>query len=334
MIITNSDVVLQAQHQLRRESGKSESLTIWSNIPPATQQPPPADSDSVTIASTDATTRSGATIIDDAPPTADEDLELRILRRLVEMLTGKKIDITTGQKIAAKAQQAQQIEEGDSVGMVYTYQEYQHESEQVSFSATAQINTADGRSIDVQIELNMSREFYQETSLEMRSGAALTDPLVFNFNGNAAELSDDTFSFDLDLDGKNDQMAFMTPDSAFLALDRNGDGTINNGSELFGPTSGDGFTELAAFDSDGNNWIDENDGVFDNLRIFGRDTNGQRQLLTLGQAGIGAIYLGRVASPFSITNSDNNQLGQVRSSGLFLFEDGRAGTVQQVDFVV
>jgi hypothetical protein len=45
------------------------------------------------------------------------------------------------------------------------------------------------------------------------------------------------------------------------------DGRVNDGRELFGPITGDGFAELAAYDDDGNNWIDENDGIYDNLSI-------------------------------------------------------------------
>jgi hypothetical protein len=45
------------------------------------------------------------------------------------------------------------------------------------------------------------------------------------------------------------------------------DGRVNDGRELFGPRTGDGFAELAAYDDDGNNWIDENDGIHDNLSI-------------------------------------------------------------------
>lgn len=64
----------------------------------------------------------------------------------------------------------------------------------------------------------------------------------------AASLTERDFAFDIDLDGHADQIAFVGTGSGFLALDRNGDGEINDGSELFGPESGDGFAELAAYD--------------------------------------------------------------------------------------
>lgn len=59
-----------------------------------------------------------------------------------------------------------------------------------------------------------------------------------------------------------------------MALDVNYDGIINDGRELFGPRTGNGFLELAEFDIDGNNWIDENDPIFEKLRIWTLDEKG------------------------------------------------------------
>jgi poly(A) polymerase Pap1 len=55
-----------------------------------------------------------------------------------------------------------------------------------------------------------------------------------------------------------------------LAYDRNSDGRINDGRELFGDANGasDGFAELRKYDSDGNNRIDGLDPIFAELRIW------------------------------------------------------------------
>ena len=66
-----------------------------------------------------------------------------------------------------------------------------------------------------------------------------------------------------------------TTTTIFLALDLNGDGRINNGSELFGALSGNGFADLAQYDSDANGWIDENDEIFQRLKVWsGADDGG------------------------------------------------------------
>ena len=69
------------------------------------------------------------------------------------------------------------------------------------------------------------------------------------------------------------------------------------------------------------------------LRIWSKDAAGQDQLLTLLESNVGALFLGRVETPFSIKGSDNELQGQVRATGMFLREDGGAGTMQQLDLV-
>ncbi|MCC5810009.1 MAG: hypothetical protein JJU06_06515, partial [Ectothiorhodospiraceae bacterium] len=202
------------------------------------------------------------------------------------------------------------------------------------FQATGIVRTTDGQEIRIGIELGMSRTFMEETRISIRAGERLRDPLVINFDGNAAQLTETRFSFDLDADGREQQIAFLRPGSGFLAVDRSGSGGIDDGSELFGPLTGDGFAELRAYDEDGNNWIDAGDSIYDKLRIWTRDDQGNDRLLALGEVGIGAIYLGNAATPFDLRDSENNLQGRIQSTGIWIGEDGRAGTVQHVDLAV
>ena len=156
----------------------------------------------------------------------------------------------------------------------------------------------------------------------------MADPLVLNFKGGAAELTEQKYRFDLDSDGTGEEISFVGPGSGFLALDRNGNGTVDDGSELFGTRSGDGFADLGAYDDDGNGWIDENDEIYDHLRIWTKDENGNDQLLALGVKGVGAIYLGNVNTGFTLKGADNSTAGAIRSTGFYLSEDGSSGTIQ------
>jgi hypothetical protein len=196
------------------------------------------------------------------------------------------------------------------------------------------VRTADGQELSVQLDLNLSRSFFSEGHLSLRAGDALKDPLVVNFSGTAAQLTQQRFSFDLDQDGRTEQMAFVDAGSGFLALDRNGDGRVTDGGELFGPGSGDGFADLAQLDADGNGWVDGGDPLYERLRIWSKDAAGNDQLVGLGERGIGALYLGHAATAFKLTGEGNETLGQVRSTGVFLREDGSAGTLQQIDLQV
>ena len=214
---------------------------------------------------------------------------------------------------------------------------YQSETEETTFSTTGTVKTADGREITFDLSMTMSRSFEEayfksESFFHPQSQSVLCDPLVINLNTDAANVTDQKFYFDLDADGELDEISTLAPGSGFLALDKNGDGIINDGSELFGTKSGDGFADLAAYDSDGNGWIDENDPIFDKLRIWTKDASGKDVLCALGKAGVGAIYLGNAHTDFALNSSkDNSTNALIRKTGIFLYENGSCGTVQHVD---
>lgn len=218
----------------------------------------------------------------------------------------------------------------------YTMKESYTESESSQFSAVGQIKTADGKTINVAIDLKMDRSVSQSQELSMRIGAVTKDPLVINFNGNAAELSSQRFAFDLSANGQKDLIPKLAAGHAFLAIDKNNDGVINNGSELFGPKSGDGFAELAQYDSDKNGWIDENDPAFKDLKLWMNPGSDKPQLVDLKSAGVGAIYTAKASTSFHLNdkNGSGENLGVIQSTGLFLKENGQAGTVQHVDLVI
>jgi hypothetical protein len=273
------------------------------------------------------------------------DLNMRILRALIERLTGRKFQVVDPTKATTPSAETNvPVAQGNAVapaiepasegyGLVYDYHESQYEYEKTEFAADGQITTADGQTIDFSVNLSMSREFYSEQNISIRAGDALKDPLVVNFSGAAAQLMQRDFNFDIDADGTRDQIAFVAPGSGFLALDKNNDGLINDGNELFGTVSGNGFGDLSGYDDDGNNWIDENDAIYESLRIWSKDSAGDDQLIALGKAGVGALYLGHIETLFSVKDDQNDLLGQVRETGLAVMESGRVVTMQQVDLV-
>ncbi len=268
----------------------------------------------------------------------ESDLNIRLLKSLVERLTGRKFDLVNpvpdSEPVVETGDGAVQMEEGSAgYGLIYDNHESHYEYESMDFQANGIIKTEDGMEIDFSVSLSMSREFYSEQNIQVRAGDALKDPLVINFSGTGSQLGQRNFHFDIDADGTREQIAFVDPGSGFLALDKNENGEIDDGNELFGTRTGNGFQELALYDTDGNDWIDENDAIYDKLRIWSRGPDGTTSLVALGKAGVGAIYLGSIASPFSMKNSENELLGQVRSTGIALMENGRAVTMQQVDLV-
>lgn len=209
------------------------------------------------------------------------------------------------------------------------------ETESVSFQALGQVKTDDGREININLNLSMSKTFVASYSDSVSYlSYRLTDPLVINLSDAPSELTDLSFFFDLDADGKEEEIYGLSSNSGYLALDKNGDGKINDGSELFGTRSGDGFKDLAQYDEDHNGWIDENDAIFDKLKIWVKDSLGNDQLYSLKDKNVGAININSQDTDFELSNSSTDSTkGFIRKTGIFLYETGAVGTMQHVDLV-
>jgi hypothetical protein len=269
----------------------------------------------------------------------DKDKEkIRLIEHFIYVLTGKKIKLKVFEP--EELQSKETVGSGQNTpappgwGLRYDRHEFYREAESMSFSSSGSVVTEDGRTINFNLNFNVSREFMSYQHISIRAGDALLDPLVINFKNASASLGDRNYYFDIDCDGKKDNIAFTGMGSGFLALDRNNNNIIDDGSELFGPKSGNGFNELAVYDEDQNGWIDENDEIFDKLRIWTLDDDGNKTLLALGQVGVGAIYLGNVRSEYGLKTAANDSLGQIRSTGIFLKENGQVGTIQHVDLAI
>lgn len=357
MFISDSSIQLSSEHIAIDQHRKIESLNVWRGGRPSAEKRDSqrksehadrgrhhGQTDRIDFSQHALQSRSKraiATPVDEKDQNS-ADLNIKILREMIQRLTGKIIDVKLPQDLASQNATVEQtadfsdqpVPSQNGLGLEYDYYESHYEYESTSFAAQGVVTTKDGMRVDFNVQLNMTREFMQEQRVSIRAGDALKDPLAVNYSGNAAELTQTSFSFDIDTDGRDNQVAFTSPGSGFLALDKNEDGIINNGSELFGPTSGDGFAELASYDEDGNDWIDENDSIFEHLRIWTKNNDGENQLFSLGEKGIGAIYLNHIQTPFSIKSDNNELLGQVRDTGIFLKEDGTTGTIQQIDLAV
>ncbi|MDP5240653.1 VCBS repeat-containing protein [Uliginosibacterium sp. 31-16] len=331
-----------AWQSTRRSSETSLSITLPERRA-ARPEPEPATRADISSAGLAAAQQSEA--VGELTNEDSTDPRLQLLIAILEAMTGRKIELFNGtdlQQPQASAEAAAnpsgepgapaQNTSNDPVWSVRITQTTVHEEmETARYSARGQVTTADGRQIDFSLDLAMQRYERQETSTVFEAGNApkRKDPLVLNLSTDQVRLQAEEFSFDLNADGKTETLARLAAGSAFLALDRNGNGKIDNGSELFGPSTGDGFEELAALDQDGNGWIDENDAAFGQLQVWRPDEQAQ----SLKAANVGAIALDRAGTAFTL-KAGGETAGAVRTTGLFLSEDGVAKTLQQIDLVV
>jgi hypothetical protein len=348
MKIASATVQMESSHNKQQRHEVSETLTYWiGNRPTAgdDQRGPLATAvPTVQLSEAGKTLQSSeASAIQQSIDDVENDPTLRLIRAMVAMMTGHEIKLNTlhletpaaAQPIESP-QSEQAVQQGAGFGIEYTHHEAYSESEQTRFAASGMVRTTDGRSIDFSVAVSMARSYHEESDVRIAIGDTrrTQDPLVINFAGTATQLTSQRFKFDLNSDGTNEDINFVAGGSGFLAFDRNGDGQINNGSELFGAKSGNGFSELAELDSDHNGWIDESDDAYTRLRVWTKDSRGQDRLSTLKEADVGAISLTHTATPFDLKDANNELLGQIRASGIFLHERGNVGTIQQIDLTI
>ncbi|MFC1836456.1 hypothetical protein ACFL2Q_17330, partial [Thermodesulfobacteriota bacterium] len=166
------------------------------------------------------------------------------------------------------------------------------------------------------------------------------DPLIPDIDGDGLEttsVANGTF-FDHNADGFAENIGWVGPDDGLLVRDRNGNGTIDDGTELFGDqtplkngsTASNGFEALAELDDNLDGVIDVNDLAYDDLRVW-QDTNADGvstadELHTLDSLGIDSVSTS--STPRNETDPQGNVLTDV---GNFTREDASTGEVGNYD---
>lgn len=363
MIVANSDVAMASTHF--RASGSESRLQIrsWARDPGSSTSRI-ADPSRVASREVVSQERPGVTVpvpqggdpVRESPGLDDDGLspqdaqKVRLIEALIEALTGRKIKLkiwngrcadrtanpapTESSAPSRTPTEPERVSgSGSGWGMEISCTERKWEEESLSFSAKGSVKTSDGRNLEFSLAMGLRRQESLESSLLFQAGDAARkkDPLVVNFQGAAPRLADRATDFDLDADGVSDSVHFATQGSAFLARDR-GTGLVD-GSNLFGPSTGDGFAELSKLDSDKNGWIDAGDPVWADLRLWNRDESGQDWVWFLDEKGIGAISLARTSTPFTLKDASGRETGSLGETGVWIGESGAAGTVNHVDLV-
>ncbi|MCB1557220.1 MAG: hypothetical protein KDJ15_07915, partial [Alphaproteobacteria bacterium] len=172
------------------------------------------------------------------------------------------------------------------------------------------------------------------TEVDFTDNIAEVCPLVLDLNGDGVSLTNlnDGVRFDMTGDGVAEQTAWVSGGDGLLVWDRNGDGQINDISELFGSHDTDGFTILSAYDGNGDGVIDAQDDIWSGLMVWvdsshdGVSQGGE--LESVMAHGIAAINLTTVQEQDHYLNGN-----LVSHTGSFSYEDGGAGTVVDAWFV-
>jgi hypothetical protein len=380
MKIESSSIALAASHQSLISHERNETLRAWrGNRRPDFESATRANNNEISISQSArmalaidiqalgarlapqaAVATAGTSDLTAAIEASDEAVKndpfLSMIKSMIEFLTGRPVRTFSATELqqsdAPKVEVPHEAPQPSSTavaqpparagyGVEYDKHEVYREIETTSFSAQGVIHTQDGQEISFTLDLQMERSYREETHVSIRAGDAVRkDPLVVNFGGTAAQLLDQHFRFDLNNDGQQEDLPMLASGSGYLAFDRNGNGRIDAGNELFGPATNNGFAELALLDSDGNGWLDESDPLFKRLGIW-RPSNGDTtasttnatttQLSSLAENGIGALGLMHLATPFELRGAGNRDLGGVSASGIAITDAGKILSLQEID---
>ncbi|MDZ4131068.1 MAG: hypothetical protein U1E02_43890, partial [Hydrogenophaga sp.] len=157
------------------------------------------------------------------------------------------------------------------------------------------------------------------------------DPIILDLDGDGLETVGlaSNIHFDHDGDGVLTKTGWAGKDDALLVWDRNANGSIDTGAELFGDftmlpngtLAPNGFAALAALDSNGDGILDASDPVFAELKLW-RDTSqdgqtGGGQLISLADAGIVSLNLANTLKNQNLANGN-----QLTREGSFTRADG------------
>jgi hypothetical protein len=358
MIIAGANLSFAANHRYEASHERSERLKTWTGVRPPDQPPTPASPlaslrDAVSKLQQQSAENSDyqtgrlakqARSHEAKQVTGDAEAELspeqQKIITLLEKLFGMKgikqfnleLDYSSTQEVQAAAQEATRAQSGGPVGwgMEYDYHEAYREYESTSLSMAGTFTTTDGRAFVFNLDYKMEREYTRTTDLSIRAGdAVVRDPLILDVGG-VGGFGGGSSSFDLDRDGSADALRHLSNGSRYLGADFNRNGRIDDGGELFGPTSGNGFADLAAHDDDHNGFIDRGDAIWDLLRLW---TGDDAKPALLAQWKIAAIGLANIDAPFSYKDASNQLIGENRRAGVYLKDDGTAGVAKQVDLM-
>jgi trimeric autotransporter adhesin len=239
------------------------------------------------------------------------DPKLSLQRALVEQLFGDKTD-----KAASADGYVKQLEQRQAAASAPSQPDtvtISTEAVELAKKNRAEITIKNG---DTQIKVVLEHQEslrVEKTQTRQTQQSKSSDPLVVDLSGTGISLTDVSagqgVSFDINGDGKTETVSWTAPQSGLLALDRNNDGTINSGNELFGDQHGavDGFAELAKFDGNNDGQITAGDSVYSKLGVWqDRNQNGVSdagEVSSLKDLGIESISLSQTKSDSLISGN-------------------------------
>lgn len=285
------------------------------------------------------------------PPAPPEDMDLeasverykslsiayRIMQAMAHQSEARDPELS-GQKLSTDLADTSQTDDLESFAMSFSATEsFQLQLEISSGEQNFTLDMSYSQSISVNVSqdaqgfsFSLSQTESFQLNMSFTSEAEKPkDPLILDLDGSDFSFnSEQTVLFDLDANGQLDRFDSLNGSKAYLAFDKNHNGVIDNGLELFGDAGGasDGFADLAEYDDNQDGQINADDALFKNLLLLNFNPDQSQTLRTLSSESIISLSLK------TRTESRDYQDNQLILSADFEKADGSKGTV--ADFLL
>jgi hypothetical protein len=357
MTITTSILNQQAHHQQDYHHGRKVSLSK--------NQAPPSNASNISrtdnqprvniIAIEQLQTFSGSLSISEQQPekSSEEDVydrpltgRVKMMKLILESTFGESITLVRADLSSeAKTLEIEEIPRDSSQensdfsetqirlgqdsfmsGDRLTVEQWQIHQQELSYNMHGEFEV-NGKQLSLDYSFYLASEKIKYNTFET-TAAALKDPLIIQFGDQSIGEISGQEKFDINQDNKIDSLPIFSGDVGYLVYDKNANSKADNGSELFGPTSGNGFHELAQLDENNNGFLDKEDSAYQQLYLWQPDKN---TWLSLADAGIEAISTDVIATPYTFYDKDDEVQAQMRNSSFAISDSGRGFGVHQVD---
>ncbi|MBL4942539.1 MAG: hypothetical protein JKY81_12870 [Colwellia sp.] len=276
-------------------------------------------------------------------------IKLQLMTLILERFIGRELDIsafsyfTNNEKVnnnfelinqtfsAINAELVTIGEQSFQQGDLLSVEQWTTSKQQLSYQIQGKFNIND-QALSLNYNFTLSSERTSYSKIEM-SAAALKDPLIVQFGAQSLGKITGQKNFLINQDNTLDKLPIFSGDVGYLVFDQNNNQQADDGSELFGPQTGQGFAELARLDSNNNGFIDAEDKDFERLYLWqpNADNSQTERWLSLQEAKIQAISLSAISTPFDFYDQQGQLQAQLRQSSFAISDEGYGRGVHQVD---
>ena len=198
---------------------------------------------------------------------------------IVALTTAQLVALTTEQYASLSTDQFQALSSGD-IAALTTMQAHALTTDQVHAMTTDQVaglETADILALTTDTMLAFSTDALQAMDGAQLDALLLASPIVLDLDGNGIQTvaAAQGVSFDLNATGHASQVGWVGAGDGLLVRDRNGNGSIDNGSELYGVATqtatgraGNGYAAMASEDSNHDGKLNAKDAHFSELEVW------------------------------------------------------------------